>query len=125
MPSRLLALPGRYVVAGYPPGTALTPRGGDLWSLTLTSDECSLVCAEPAPDGALHEQPGWRAWRVAGQLDFSLVGVLHALTGPLAAAGVSIFALSTYDTDYLLVPGDAAPTATAALRDAGHDVESH
>nr|WP_284288522.1 ACT domain-containing protein [Angustibacter aerolatus] len=63
---------------------------------------------------------GWPA-----RLDFSLVGVLHALTGPLAAAGVSIFALSTYDTDYLLVPGDAAPTATAALRDAGHDVESH
>ena len=65
-------------------------------------------------------QPGWRCLQVAGPLDFALTGVLASLAQPLAAAGVSIFAISTYDTDYLLVPDEALDASLAALRSAGH-----
>ena len=63
------------------------------------------------------------ALRVAGTLPFSLSGVLSGLTTPLAAAGVSVFAVSTFDTDYLLVPGDMLGPAAEALRSAGHRVD--
>ena len=85
---------------------------GPLACVVRTAEELSLVCAPGrAPDGSRVEGP-WRVLRVAGTLDFALTGVLHALTAPLAAAGISVFAVSTFDTDYLLVP---APDATRAL----------
>jgi len=59
---------------------------------------------------------------VAGPLDFALTGILASLAGPLAAADISIFAVSTYDTDYVLVRADALDAALVALRGAGHDV---
>ena len=67
-------------------------------------------------------EPGWRALAVAGPLDFGLTGILASLASPLAAAGVSIFAISTYDTDYVLVREQALAVAIDALRAAGHDV---
>jgi hypothetical protein len=88
----------------------------------LTPDELSLVVPEAfAPDGAAIEA-GWRALRVAGTLDFSLTGVLASLAAPLAQAGVSIFAVSTYDTDYLLVRESGLAAALVALRGAGHTI---
>ena len=68
----------------------------------------------------IHHEGGWRVLAVRGPLAFELTGVLASLASPLAAAGVSIFALSTFDTDYLLVPGDRLETALAALEAAGH-----
>jgi hypothetical protein len=65
---------------------------------------------------------GWRAFRVAGTLDFSLVGILAALSKTLADAGVGIFAISTFDTDYILTKAEDFDRALAALRAAGHDV---
>jgi hypothetical protein len=67
---------------------------------------------------------GWRALQVAGPLDFALTGILAALAGPLAAAEISIFALSTYDTDYLLVQAATLPQAVAVLRQAGMTVHA-
>lgn len=97
---------------------------GVLVSITRTADELSIVCAEDGvPDGVRTER-GWRALRVAGPLDFALTGVLAALTVPLAEAGVSIFALSTYDTDYLLVHENDLPQAILALERAGHTVRA-
>ncbi|HEY7848912.1 MAG TPA: ACT domain-containing protein, partial [Ktedonobacterales bacterium] len=85
-------------------------------------DELSLVLPEAsAPEGATTEA-GWRALRVAGPLDFALIGVLASLAEPLAQAGVSIFAISTYDTDYLLVREVALTEALTALRAAGHTI---
>ncbi len=76
---------------------------GDFCSITRTSEELSIVCPEAqVPPGIKHEG-GWKALRVKGPLDFSLTGVLARLTKPLAENEISIFALSTYDTDYLLV----------------------
>jgi uncharacterized protein len=93
-----------------------------LVSLTRTPGELSLVCpAGTAPDG-VQSQPDWCAFELEGPLDFSLTGVLASLAGPLAAAGISIFAFSTYDTDYVLVPCRALEAAVAALRAAGHAV---
>ena len=75
------------------------------------------------PEGATVE-PGWRALTVAGPLDFALVGVMAGLTTPLAEAGISVFVLSTFDTDHLLVLSDDLDQAVVALAAAGHPVTS-
>ncbi len=90
--------------------------------LTRTQDELSLVCEEKQMRGEFVSETGWRALKVAGVLDFSAVGVLAAIAQPLAHARVSIFSISTFDTDYVLVKADKLQTAIAALRDAGHTV---
>ncbi len=91
--------------------------------LARTPEEVSLLLPEdlPAPQGGRAEGP-WRALRVAGTLDFALVGVLAELSQALAAAGVPILAVSTYDTDYLFVPADRFSEAIAALQAAGHRI---
>jgi hypothetical protein len=109
------------------PADAMVPRWaweGELTSITSTDDELSLVCVERAvPDGVPHRR-GWRAFKVRGRLDFELVGVLAGLATALADAGVSIFALSTYDTDYVLVRQPDLERAVEALTDAGYRVVS-
>jgi hypothetical protein len=96
---------------------------GPLASVTRTAAELSIVCAAAAvpADVAVVAAP-WRALRVAGPLDLSEVGVMASLAGALAAAGVSVFTVATYDTDYLLVRETALDAAVAALRGAGHVV---
>jgi hypothetical protein len=120
----LTLAPDRLAVCRLAPDAPIPPLplGSALVALTLTPDELSLVLPEAsAPEGAKIEA-GWRALRVAGSLDFSLTGVLASLAEPLARAEVSIFAISTYDTDYLLVRESALATALAALRAAGHTI---
>ena len=83
-----------------------------------------MVCRrDVVPDGVVCET-GWRCLRVAGSMPFTLVGVLASLTTPVANAGVGVFAFSTFDTDYLLVKESDLLKAVAALRSAGHVVES-
>lgn len=95
---------------------------GGLVSITRTGDEISVVCPlDRVPVGARCERP-WRCLAVAGPLDFALVGILASLAVPLAGAGVSIFALSTFDTDYLLVYESDLGRAIIALEAAGHRV---
>ncbi len=93
---------------------------GELCSITRTAEELSVVCPEEAVPEAVRRQGGWRCLEVRGPLAFELTGVLASLASPLAEAGVPIFALSTFDTDYLLVPGDQLETAFGALGAAGH-----
>lgn len=86
-----------------------------------TDRELSLVCrSTTAPDDALAREDGWRAFRIEGTLDFSLVGVLAELSGLLAGCGISIFAVSTYATDYILVKREKFDEALAVLKRAGH-----
>ena len=100
------------------------PPNAEFFSLTRTEDEVSVVCATgEEPDGARCNGP-WRALAVEGPLDFSLVGVLAALAVPLATAGISIFAISTFDTDYVLVREERLGDAVASLRSEGHTVGS-
>ena len=95
---------------------------GEFVSVTRTADELSVVCREAAvPDGVRCER-GWRCLRVAGTMPFTTVGVLASLTAPLAAAGIGLFAISTFDTDYLLVKAADFDAAADALRRHGHTV---
>lgn len=88
-----------------------------------TPEEISIVCEEGhEPEGA-EVQPGWRAFRVCGTLDFSLTGILASIANPLAHAEISIFAISTFDTDYILVKQTDLENACRALRSAGFLIE--
>lgn len=95
---------------------------GEFFSVTRTPAELSAVCDFAAlPSGVKAEGP-WSMLAVRGPLDFNLTGVLAGLATPLAAAGISIFAVSTYDTDYTLVRNDDLDRAVRALREAGHTI---
>ena len=95
---------------------------GEFFSVTRTPDELSVVCPLiMIPAGAACERD-WRILKIEGPLDFSLVGILAALSEVLARAGISIFAVSTYDTDYILVKGKDLANAVLALRACGHEV---
>ena len=96
---------------------------GPLTFVGRTPEELSLVCeTSRVPPGASARQDGFVALRVAGVLDFSLIGVLSRLTGILAAEKISVFCVSTYDTDYLLVRQESLNQAVSALRAQGIDV---
>ena len=96
------------------------------WSLTRTDNEVSLVMAEgnAVPVGAVIERD-WRLLRIVGTLDFSLIGILAKLSNVLAAAQISIFALSTYDTDYLMVKNNQIEKATAVLQASQYTVTQY
>ena len=97
-------------------------KQGGFYSLTRTSDELSVVCSqEYVPAGVVCEK-GWRCLKVEGPLDFGLIGVLSSIAGPLARAGISIFALGTYDTDYFLVKEGQYAAAIRVLSGEGHKV---
>lgn len=95
---------------------------GSFFSITRAADELSVVCRQDAvPEGVVGER-GWRCLRVAGTMPFSVVGVLASLTAPLAESGIGVFAVSTFDTDYLLVKEADFEAALDALRRQGHAV---
>ena len=95
---------------------------GGFFSVTRTADELSVIClANQVPSG-LAAEAGWRALKVHGPFALSEIGVLAALAAPLAQAKVSLFAISTFDTDYLLVSDKKLDAAITALRAAGHAV---
>jgi uncharacterized protein len=121
---QLLRLPGAFAVLRLPPGAPTPPTNqGAFYSVTRTQEETSVVLPEQdVPPGALAET-GFALLRVKGTLDFGLTGVLAGLSAPLAKAGLSIFVVSTYDTDYLLLPAVDLEAAIAILRNAGHFLE--
>jgi hypothetical protein len=95
---------------------------GSIFSVTATATETSIVCGRRGvPKRAPHQGP-FTAFSVEGELDFALTGVLAGLLVPLAEAEVPVFTISTYDTDWILVPTQAAETAAEAWRRAGHRV---
>ena len=99
-------------------------RKGPFFCLTRTSDELSIVCLEENVPEGIRQERGWRAFKLHGPIEFSTVGVLASLTAPLARSGISLFALSTFDTDYLLVKEDDVKKATLALREEGHRIHT-
>ena len=121
----LLDVAGAFAVCKLPPDSAVPAwaTAGDVFSVTRTGDELSVVCRQESVPTGTDAEVGWRCLRVAGAMPFTLVGVLASLTGPVAAAGVGVFAVSTFDTDYLFVKDAEFRTAVAALRRAGHTVE--
>ncbi|HXT50365.1 MAG TPA: ACT domain-containing protein [Thermoanaerobaculia bacterium] len=94
------------------------------WSLTRTEDEISIVLPETLAAPGWKQETGFRALKVRGPLDFGLIGVMARLTAALAGAQVSLVAISTYDTDYVLVRDSDLGRAVSALREAGCAVAS-
>ena len=118
----LTLLPGRYAVAQLPAGAALPawwPTGG-MRHAGWTDDELSLVCGEQHVPEDVRCQRSWRMFKLQGSFDFALTGILKAVPDPLAAADVGIFAISTFDTDYVLVQAYQLDAALSALRGDGH-----
>lgn len=95
------------------------PRG-DLVSVTRSREELSVLCDENSVPAGVRVETGWRALQVAGPLEFTETGVLSALAAPLATAKISIFVVSTFDTDYLLVKEACLEAAVRVLAAAGH-----
>jgi hypothetical protein len=96
------------------PADLLQAQPGFL-SITRTADELSIVCEEALVPAGAKVQLGWRAFKVEGPLDFSLTGIMATLATPLAVAKISLFAVATFDTDYLLVQERDLEAAVAAL----------
>jgi hypothetical protein len=122
---RLILLPGMLAICRLE-ATASIPEWATLrpfWSMTRTEEELSLVCPEAHVPQGVKRETGWRALKVEGPLDFSLTGILASLTAPLATEKISVFAVSTYDTDYLLVKEERLAQAIRALREEGYEIK--
>lgn len=123
---KLLLLRERFGIFRFEPGSEVPPA---VWrsrfvSVTRTDDELSIVCEQDLVADADRSDGPWSCFAVGGPLAFSQTGVLLSLAEPLARAGVSLFAVSTYDTDYVLVGSRQLREAVVALRGAGHEVSS-
>jgi hypothetical protein len=124
LPLTLIELPSTFAVCRLPADASLPSwaNAGPFCSVTRTADELSIVCCQDAVPNAIPCERGWRGFRIAGTIAFSAIGILASLTAPLAAAGISIFAISTYDTDFLLVKEVDRIAAINALRNQGFTV---
>lgn len=95
---------------------------GEWWTVTRAGSELSIVCeARLVPPGVVSSGP-WRLLAVEGPLSHALVGIMAAISAALAAVDIPIFAISTYDTDLVLVPANLLDQAQTALRAAGHRI---
>lgn len=121
----LSLLEGRFAVCQLPKDESIPEWAfkGELFSVTRTSDELSIVCVEGNVPESVKSEPGWACLKVHGPFEFSLSGVLNSLTHPLGNAGIGIFAISTYDTDYLMVKEENLEQTIQALAGVGHNIE--
>ena len=95
----------------------------EFFFLGRTDQEISLVCrSENVPGSTLKQDDGWCGFRICGELEFSLTGVLARLSGILAEEKIAIFAVSTYNTDYILIKKENIERAMAVLHDAGYEI---
>ncbi len=125
-PLELSVLPGRFAVCRLPAGSTLPTwfQPGPFATASWTMDEVSLVCAQeqvPA-DALLRCERDWCCLMLHGPIPFQSTGILLRILQPLAAAGIGIFAISTFDTDYVLVKEASREAAVSALVDDGHRV---
>lgn len=101
-------LPASYVIARFevePPEAEIRAASPSFFSLTLRPGEISVVCEEAALAGPFSRREGpYRCFELEGPIAFNVTGVVHRLTGPLSDAGIGLFVISTYDTDFMLVP---------------------
>jgi uncharacterized protein len=114
-------LPGQFAVCRLPLGAEWPVWArGSFVSLTVTEDEWSVVCPVEVVPAEIDADRDWRVLKLIGPFAFTTVGVLASFTAPLARAGISLLAIATYETDYLLVKGESLEPAIKALAAAGH-----
>lgn len=121
---QLTLLPATFAICKLPPEAAIPDWAfrGSFNSVTRTADELSIITADVDIPTDVTCEHDWRALKVEGPLEFSLTGVLESVARPLADAAISIFAIATFNTDYVLVKSVALERAVEALRSAGHSV---
>jgi hypothetical protein len=114
----LLVLDGTFAICKLGSDAPVPPwaTAGQFLSITRTADELSIVCRQDSVPEGIPCERGWRCLRVAGTIPFSVVGLLASVVLPLAEAGISVFAISTFDTDYLLVKEKDLAASREALR---------
>ena len=116
-------LPGTFAIVRLLPSEELPPwASGDFVSITRTLDELSIVCRESAVPAGSHADRGWQCLKLEGPIPLQTVGIASDFTALLAKARVSVFLISTFDTDYLLVKRDVFERAADALRAGGHSI---
>jgi hypothetical protein len=123
-PLNVSTLSGTYAVLRFAPDADIPAWAtyGEFFSVTRSKDELSVVCGlENLPEGERAEKE-WRVLKVGGPFSFDEIGVLASLVQPLAKEQVSVFVISTFDTDYLLIQSSRLQMAIQTLRDAGHHV---
>jgi hypothetical protein len=120
----LTLLPERFAISRLAANAAIPDWAtqGPFFSVSRTGDELSIVCELSRVPVGVQSQPGWRVFKVHGPFGLTEIGVLSALAAPLAEAKISLFAVSTFDTDYLLVASETLSGAIAALERAGHTI---
>jgi hypothetical protein len=118
----LTILPERLAVCRLDPGAdvPIWATIGPFFMVARTAEELSILCAERQVPPDVVREPGWRAIKFEGPFNFGLTGILASVVGPLAEAGVSVFAFSTYETDYVLVREGQLEAASRVLADRGH-----
>jgi len=121
----LSLLPGEFAVCKLEPEHDVPEWAthSAFWSVTKTQDELSIVCPEAHVPDDIKAEREWRILQVEGPLNFSMTGVLNDLTKPLAESKISVFALSTYLTDYLLIHNKDLESAIIVLRAQGHKID--
>lgn len=121
----LIVMPQEFSVVRLPADAAVPgwAQDGALYSITRSDEELSLLCESRLVSPDLPCETGWRALKVRGPLDFGETGILAGIAEVLARDRISIFALSTYDTDYILTKNDQLRQAVFTLSDAGYSVE--
>jgi uncharacterized protein len=122
----LRVLPGLLAIVRLPPECSIPDwaLSAPFSSVTRTAGELSIVCAEELVPVDREGEGGWRAIMLVGPFEFTMTGVLAAVADPLARAGVPIFAVSTFDTDYILVKQSSLDRAQAVLEAGGHRFDS-
>jgi len=116
----LSLLPDRMAICKLSPDADFPEWGrfGDISAFIQTHEEITVICSERFVPPDVKAERGWRVIKVQGPLDFTMVGVISSISAVLAQAKVSIFALSTYETDYFLVKEESLPAALSALEQA-------
>ena len=122
-PLKFRRLPRRYAVVRLAPDAPVPEwTGGEFTSITRTADELSVVCPADNLPADVHSPQHWICLKLEGPFLFSQTGVLLSFIEPLSSHGVPIFAISTYDTDYVLIQEEFAGMAIDALQQAGHEL---
>lgn len=121
----LILLPTNFAICRLAPNEPIPnwASKGSVFSITKTDEELSIVCEEKYVPENVQSQKNWRCLKIAGPLDFSLTGILLQIAQPLAAEKISIFAISTFDTDYILVKATQIEQAGATLEKVGHKLQ--
>ena len=120
----LRLLPGEFAICRLEPQSAIPDwiGPGGFVSITRTAEELSIVCAAGQPPRDVRHEGGWRLLQLVGPFPFSAVGVLSSVLEPLATGGISVLAIGTFDTDYVLVKTYDLNGARDRLHNAGHTV---